>query len=165
MFKYLPISFALIFFLMITSCGPAKKLVKTDTEIEVETTINKIDTTKRDAAWQNVVDQVISQIDLSKVKVVTYYPTIDSSGRQAIKEEYTIEKNIVTNSAQKSEEKAVISEEKGIKEITSQNFQSREIEIVKEKKTGIPIKYYFIGFLLLAGIGYLAYKFIRHQFF
>lgn len=151
--------------ILLTGCGPAKKLVKTDSSTEIETTIKKVDTTKTAAAWQSVVDHVISQIDLSTIRIVTYYPTIDSSGKQAIKEDVTIEKNIVISSAQNSKENAVITEQKGIKEDESQTIQNREIETIKEKKTGLPVKYYLTGFVLLAGIGYLAYRFIRHQFF
>lgn len=151
--------------LLLIGCAPTKKLVKTDSSTEIETTIKKVDTTKTEAAWQSVVDHVISQIDLSTIRIVTYYPTIDSSGKQAIKEDVTIEKNIVISSAQNSKENAVITEQKGIKEDESQTIQNREIEKVTEKKIGLPVKYYLIGFIVLAGIGYLAYKFIRHQFF
>ena len=151
--------------ILLTGCGPAKKLVKTDSSTEIETTIKKVDTTKTAAAWQSVVDHVISQIDLSTIRIVTYYPTIDSSGKQAIKEDVTIEKNIVISSAQNSKENAVITEQKGIKEDESQTIQNREIETIKEKKTGLPVKYYLIGFLLLTGIIYLVYRFIRNHFF
>ena len=151
--------------LLLIGCAPTKKLVKTDSSTEIETTIKKVDTTKTAAAWQSVVDHVISQIDLSTIRIVTYYPTIDSSGKQAIQEDITIEKNIVTNSAQNSKENAVITEQKGIKEDTSQTIQNREIEKVTDKKIGLPVKYYLIGFIVLAGIGYLAYKLLRHQFF
>lgn len=151
--------------LLLIGCAPTKKLVKTDSSTEIETTIKKVDTTKTAAAWQSVVDHVISQIDLSTIRIVTYYPTIDSSGKQAIKEDVTIEKNIVISSAQNSKENAVITEQKGIKEDESQTIQNREIEKVTEKKIGLPVKYYLIGFIVLAGVGYLAYKFIRHQFF
>lgn len=151
--------------LLLIGCAPTKKLVKTDSSTEIETTIKKVDTTKTAAAWQSVVDHVISQIDLSTIRIVTYYPTIDSSGKQAIKEDVTIEKNIVISSAQNSIENAVITEQKGIKEDESQTIQNREIEKVTEKKIGLPVKYYLIGFIVLAGIGYLAYKLLRHQFF
>lgn len=165
MYRHLFFSLALILLFLLTSCGPSRRIVKTDSKTEIETTIKKIDTTKTEAAWQSVVDHVISQIDLSTIRIVTYYPTIDSSGKQAIQEDITIEKNIVTNSAQNSKENAVITEQKGIKEDTSQTIQNREIEKVTEKKIGLPVKYYLIGFIVLAGIGYLAYQFIRHQFF
>lgn len=151
--------------LLLIGCAPTKKLVKTDSSTEIETTIKKVDTTKTAAAWQSVVDHVISQIDLSTIRIVTYYPTIDSSGKQAIKEDVTIEKNIVISSAQNSIENAVITEQKGIKEDESQTIQNREIEKITEKKIGLPVKYYLIGFIVLAGIGYLAYKLLRHQFF
>ena len=151
--------------LLLIGCAPTKKLVKTDSSTEIETTIKKVDTTKTEAAWQSVVDHVISQIDLSTIRIVTYYPTIDSSGKQAVREDVTIQKNVVTNSAQISTDKAVIREQKSINEDTLQPIQNREIETIKEKKTGLTVKYYLIGFVLLAGIGYLAYKFIRHHFF
>jgi len=71
----------------------------------------------------------------------------------------------VTSSKKQVEQNSIITEDKGVKEEFSQNYQNREIEKITEKKTGLPIKYYLIGFVVLAGIGYLAYKFIRHQFF
>lgn len=151
--------------LLLIGCAPTKKLVKTDSSTEIETTIKKVDTTKTAAAWQSVVDHVISQIDLSTIRIVTYYPTIDSSGKQAVREDVTIQKNVVTNSAQISTDKAVIREQKSIKEDASQTIQNREIETIKEKKTGLQVKYYLIGFILLAGIIYLAYRFIRNHFF
>lgn len=150
---------------LLTGCGPAKKLVKTDSRTEIATTIKKVDTTRTEAAWHSVVDHIISQIDLTKIRVVTYYPSIDSAGKQAIKEDITIEKNVVISSAQNSKEIAVVTEQKGIKEDTSQTIQNREIETIKEKKTGLPVKYYLLGFILLAGIIYLAYRFIRNHFF
>ena len=151
--------------MLIPSCAPTKKVTKTDSSTSVETTIKKIDTSKTEAAWQSVIDNVVSMVDLSKIKIVTYYPTVDSTGKQAVKEEISIEKNIATSAEINSAEKTILTEDKGIKEDSSQKFQNRNIEKVNEKKSGIPIKYYFIGFVLLAGIGYLAYRFIRHQFF
>jgi len=150
--------------ILLTGCGSAKKLVKTDSRTEIATTIKKVDTTRTEAAWHSVVDHIISQIDLSTIKIVTYYP-VDSTGKQAVKEDVTIQKNVVTNSAQISTDKAVIREQKSIKEDTSQTIQNREIETIQEKKTGLPVKYYLIRFILLAGIVYLAYRFIRRQFF
>lgn len=155
----------IIILILLTGCAPTKKVTKTDSSTTVETVIKKVDTTKTEAAWKSVIDNVISQIDLTKIKIVTYYPTIDSAGKQAVKEEISIEKNIATNAKTNSTEKAIITEDKGIKEDSSQKFQNRDIEKVNEKKAGIPIKYYLIGFIVLAGIGYLAYKFLRHQFF
>lgn len=148
---------------LLTGCGPAKKLVKTDSRTEIATTIKKVDTTRTEAALHSVVDHIISQIDLSTIKIVTYYP-VDSTGKQAVKEDVTIQKNVVTNSAQNSIDKTVIREQKSIKEDASQAIQSVEIETIKEKKTGLPVKYYLIGFVVLAGIGYIAYKFLKHQF-
>lgn len=156
---------ALIIVMLISSCGPTKKVTKTDSTTSVETTIKKVDTTKTEAAWKSVIDNVISQVDLSKIKIITYYPAVDSSGKQAVKEEISIEKNIATKARINSTENAIITEDKGIQEDNSQTYQNREIEKVTEKKTGLPIKYYLLGFVVLAGIGYLAYKFIRHQFF
>lgn len=155
----------IVILILLTGCGPAKKLVKTDSRTEIETTIKKIDTSITEAVWQSVIDNVISQVDLSRIRIVTYYPTIDSSGKQAIKEDVTIEKNVVISSAQNSKEIAVVTEQKGIKEDKSQTIQNRNIETIKEKKTGLPVKYYLIGFIVLAGIGYIAYKFLKHQFF
>lgn len=154
----------IVILILLTGCGPAKKLVKTDSRTEIETTIKKIDTSITEAVWQSVIDNVISQVDLSRIRIVTYYPTIDSSGKQAIKEDVTIEKNVVISSAQNSKEIAVVTEQKGIKEDKSQTIQNRNIETIKEKKTGLPVKYYLIGFIILAGIGYIAYKFLKHQF-
>lgn len=154
----------IVILILLTGCGPAKKLIKTDSRTEIETTIKKIDTSITEAVWQSVIDNVISQVDLSRIRIVTYYPTIDSSGKQAIKEDVTIEKNVVISSAQNSKEIAVVTEQKGIKEDKSQTIQNRNIETIKEKKTGLPVKYYLIGFIILAGIGYIAYKFLKHQF-
>lgn|GEM_PF-6161936 len=165
MIRTVVLSIALIIVMLIPSCAPTKKVTKTDLSTSVETTIKKIDTSKTEAAWQSVINNVISQVDLSKIKIVTYYPTSDSSGKQAIKEDITIEKNITTTTQNSSTENATLTEDKGIKEDSSQKFQNRDIEKVNEKKSGIPIKYYLIGFIVLAGIGYLAYKLLRHQFF
>lgn len=165
MIRTVALSIALIIVMLIPSCAPTKKVTKTDSSTFVETTIKTIDTSKTEAAWQSVIDNVVSMVDLSKIKIVTYYPTVDSNGKQAVKEEISIEKNIATNAKSNSTEKAILTEDKGIQEDSSQNFQNRDIEKVNEKKSGIPIKYYFIGFIVLAGIGYLAYKLLRHQFF
>jgi len=103
---------------------------------------------------------------MSTIKITTYYPTIDSvTGKQPVKSDMVIDKNIKT--VFKVEQKASRTELKkaGISEETKQNSQIREIVQVKDKRTGIPIKYYFIGFVVLAGVGYLAYKFIKHKFF
>lgn len=154
--------FLLIMIAFVTGCGTSKKISTLDSKTTLETTFSKLDTTSKLESTQSILDQVMSQIDLSKIRIVTYYPTIDSSGKQTIKEDVTIEKNIVTNSKKQVEKHSIITEDKGVKEEFSQNYQNREIEKTTEKKTGIPIKYYLIGFVVLAGIGYLAYKFIRH---
>lgn len=151
--------------ILLAGCAPTKKLVKNESRTEIETAIKTVDTTKTESAWQSIVDQAVSQIDLSKIRIITYYPSVDSFGRQAIKQDVTIEKKIVTNAQAKSTKQGIITEAAAKSEEISQSYQNREIETVKEKKNGLPVKYYLIGFILLAGIGYLAYRFIRHQFF
>ena len=151
--------------LLLIGCAPTKKLVKTDSRTEIKTTIQSVDTSKTEAVWQSVIDNVISQVDLSRIRIVTYYSSVDSSGKQAIKEDVTIEKNVVTSSHAKSTEQAIIIEVVAKSEEISQTLQNREIKTIKEKKTGLPVKYYLLGFILLAGIIYLAYRFIRNHFF
>jgi hypothetical protein len=151
---------------LLSGCGPSKKVLKTDITTTTHTSAVKVDTSVVKVAWEDVLNTVVNQIDLSTIKITTYYPTIDSvTGKQPVKSDIVIDKNVKTDL--KAEQKAAGTEVKkaGISEETKQNSQIREIVQVKEKKTGIPIKYYLIGFAVLAGIGYLAYKFIRHQFF
>lgn len=151
---------------LLAGCGPSKRVLKTDITTTTTKETVKVDTSAVKVAWEDVLNTVVNQIDMSTIKITTYYPTIDSvTGKQPVKSDIVIDKNVKTDL--KAEQKASGTEVKkaGISEETKQNSQIREIVQVKEKKTGIPIKYYLIGFAVLAGIGYLAYKFIRHQFF
>ncbi len=150
--------------ILLTGCAPTKKLVKTEARTEIETTVKKVDTTKSEAAWQSVVDQIGSQIDLSKIRIVTYYQSIDSSGKQAIKEDVTIEKNVMIYSQAKSKDQAILKEAIANSEEISQLLQIRNNEELKENKSIISFKYYILGCVLCVLFSYIGYKYLKKIF-
>ena len=104
-------------------------------------------------------------MDLSQIRVVTYYPNVDSTGKQAVREEIFIDKNVTTSVANFSKKGVVIQQNSGSVEQIQQEAQIGQSIDVKERQTRIPIKYYIIGFILFVGVGYLTFKLICHYFF
>jgi hypothetical protein len=59
--------------------------------VNVETSL--LDTSKRFASWEVIVNSIVKEIDLSKIRITTYYPVKDSAGKQLIKEVVSIDNN------------------------------------------------------------------------
>lgn len=147
-----------------TGCGTSKRVVKTDTEIQSSIAVSKRDSSSSITAMQSIVERVVSQVDLSQIRIITYYPTADSSGKQPVKEEIFIDRNITTSVLDSEKKDLTIEQSSASVEQSQQDTQLKQNIEMKEKKSGIPIKYYIIGFFVIAGIGYLTYRFIRHRF-
>lgn len=151
-----------IILIILAGCGPSKKILKTYITTTTQTETKKVDTSAVKASWEDVLNTVVNQIDLSKIRITTYYPTIDSAtGKQPVKSDIVIDKNIKTDL--KNEQKASGTEVKkaGISEDTKQNSQIREVIQVKEKKTGLPVKYYLIGIGILVGLFFVIKYIIK----
>lgn len=159
------ITVLIILSIMLTGCGTSKRVVKTDTEIQSSIEKSKRDSTSSITALQSIVERVVSQVDLSQIRIITYYPTADSSGRQPVREEILIDRNITTSVIDSEKKDLTIEQSSASVEQSQQDTQIKQSIDVKEKKSGIPIKYYIIVFFVIAGVGYLTYRFIRHRFF
>lgn len=154
----------IILSIIMTGCGTSKRVVKTDTEIQSSIAVSKRDSSSSITAMQSIVERVVSQVDLSQIRIITYYPTADSSGKQPVKEEIFIDRNITTSVLDSEKKDLTIEQSSASVEQSQQDTQLKQNIEMKEKKSGIPIKYYIIGFFVIAGIGYLTYRFIRHRF-
>lgn len=106
------ILFALI--LLVCSCGTTKKITQTKTHSKVNVQTSLLDTSKRNSSWELVVSSLVNTIDLSKIKITTFYPTKDSTGEQLVKEIVMIDKNIIVTKAQSEEEVKTEAENNGI---------------------------------------------------
>jgi len=156
----------IIMIALFAGCGTSKRVLKTDVTTTSNTETKKVDTTVTTTGLEEILTTVANQVDMSKIQITTYYPLVDSvTGKQPIRSEIVIDKNVNIRSEVKQTASGTEVKKAGVSEEIKQNIQTREIEKISEKHTSLPMKYYVIGFALLAGIGYLAYKFIRHQFF
>lgn len=130
--------------LLLYSCGTTKKMTQTETHSKVNIESSFVDTSKRTSSWEIIMNSVINKIDLSKVRITTYYQETDSTGKQLIKEDIFINNNIKTIESKSIEEIKNQVENKGmiINNTLSGEYDSSSISTIVRKT--IPLNRYFI---------------------
>lgn len=100
--------------LFICSCGTTKKISHNESHSKVNIETSFLDTSKRVASWEMIVNSVIKRIDLSKIRITTFYPEKDSSGEQLVKEVILIDNNITVTESKSEEESKTENENNGV---------------------------------------------------
>lgn len=141
--------------LFICSCGTTKKITQTETHSKVNIETSFLDTSKRISSWEIVVNSIVSTVDLSKIKITTFYPIKDSTGEQLVKEIVLIEKNIIVTESKSEEELKTENESNGVSinnKISTEDESSISSSV--EKKMSVKNK------LLIGSVSVLVLAFI-----
>lgn len=141
----------IILTLILFSCATSKKVTNTDYHSNVDIQNSYSDSSKTTASWEIILNSVIKEIDLTKIRITTYYPQKDSAGKQLIKEVISIDndKTVIASTARKELKQE--QENKAINNKTNIKKAEDLKTITKESKKAIPIKYklIFISVILL----------------
>jgi hypothetical protein len=142
------IAIVLIVFL-ISSCAASKKVTKIETQSDVKVQTSLLDTSKRSAAWEIVLNSVIKEIDLTKILITTYYTEKDSTGKQLVKEEIVINQDRTTTVTSSATEVKTEQESKAISADTTLSQVTETKTEVTEKRGTSPAKLYIIVFVVI----------------
>jgi len=152
----------LVALLFICSCATTKKLTKTDTHTESEFVVQIKDSSTINSSWDTFLSNLEKTIDLSTIHIISYYPQKDSvTGVQLVKEEVTINKNIVTTTEKKNTEKREVIENAKVEINSTEKVKSDVKKEVLQTKGASKFKLYAIIALLLTvllGSIYLSIK-------
>ena len=149
--------FILLAIILLYSCAPSKRVMQSESHSELNMQSNQVDTTKRVSGWEIVLNSVIKEIDLTKIKITSYYPTKDSSGKQLIKDEILIDNNKTVVSSSSEKELKTEQENKGVSsEIAIEGREDSKVEII-EKRGASKFTLYLIIALLLLIAGFVLY--------
>lgn len=151
----------IILTLILFSCATSKKVTNTDYHSNIDTQNSYSDSSKTTASWEVILNSVIKEIDLTKIRITTYYPQKDSAGKQLIKEVISIDndKTVIASTAKK--ELRNEHENKAINSKTT--FHKAEVlkTITKDKKARSPVRLYL--FLTIIVTVLCIFLFIKHK--
>lgn len=151
--------------LLICSCGTSKKITQTETHSKVNIECSFVDTSKKSESWEMIVNSVAKTIDLSKIKITTFYPEKDSLGEQFIKDIIQIDNDITNIESIIRKELLIKNEENGIFLKNNKSEEDKTFTSTIFKKSNIPVNLKLIiivvSFLAFITI-YLKFKNIIH---
>lgn len=149
----------LIFFLF--SCGTTKKITQSDSQSKVNIETAFLDTSKRMASWEVMLNSVMTVIDLSKIRITTFYPERDSTGQQSVKEVIEIDHNIAVTDSKSAQQSKKEEEKKDISQASTLTREDDTKVTTSVERENSPIK---LNFLLWIGV-ILAFLLICRIFF
>jgi hypothetical protein len=147
--------------LALSSCAASRKVTKTSADTKLEIKSSYIDTSQKSATLEFILNSVVKEIDLTKIKITTYYTEKDSTGKQLIKEQITIDKNTTTTTSTNSKEMKTDQENKAIRADTSLTGNSTTKTEITQTKGSSKFKLYlgFVLIIIVAGaLIYLKYR-------
>ena len=152
--------FIIIAIILLYSCAPGKKVTQSESHSELNIQSNQVDTTKKVFGWEIVLNNVIKEIDLTKIKITSYYPIKDSSGKQLIKDEILIDNNKTVVSSSSGKELKTEQENKGLSsEIAIKDREDSKVEIIEKRGVSKFALYLIIAGLLIIAVMVLYLKF------
>ncbi len=152
----------LIATLVICSCASTRKVTKTDIRTESELIVQTKDSTITSTTWQSFLLAIESSIDLSTLHLISYYPQKDTTtGKQLVKEEVTVQKNVTATKKTVQQEKADIKESTEIVTDITQKVKQDVKQEVLQKKGSSNLKLYIIIALLGITVLGLVYLWVR----
>lgn len=132
---------------LISSCASSKKITKTG--VDMTTKSNLTESVKKIDIYKSMINTIANEIDLSTIRIISYFPEKDSStGQQLVKDEIIVQRDVkktITSQTINDSTSEHISE---IKETIEQKKITRED--ITHKKGSSPAKYYFIIVLVIS---------------
>ena len=147
--------------LALSSCAASRKVTKTSADTKLEIKSSYIDTSQKSATLEFILNSVVKEIDLTKIKITTYYTEKDSTGKQLIKEQITIDKNTTTTTSANSKEIKTEQENKAIRADTSLTGNSTTYTETTQTKGSSKFKLYLIITGLTLLFGFLIFRKIK----
>lgn len=138
--------------LFISSCGTSKKITQTETHSKVNIESSYLDTSKKHASWEVLLSSVMTVIDLSNIRITTFYQGRDSSGKQAIKELIEIDRNVTVTSSKSEKQSKTEEENKGVSLNSSLSGENETKDSTSIERKSSPIKlnlFIWIGLILV----------------
>lgn len=139
----------IIIMLLLYSCGTMKKVTNSESHSKVNIQTSYVDTSKREASWEVILNSVMTVVDLSKIRITTFYQERDSSGKQSVKEVIEIDRNVTATDCKSEKQTKTEVENKGVSltnEISGEH-ETKDSTSIERKST--PIKF---NFLVLIGV-------------
>lgn len=147
---------------LLNSCAATKKVTKTETRTESELIVQVRDSSTISSTWNDFLISIEKNIDLSKIFITSYYPVKDSiTGKQLIKDEVLIEKNITTTKETQLEQTGEVTESAEVVINSTQKVKSDVKDEVIFKKGASNFKLYAIIVFLFAFAMLLIYLIIK----
>lgn len=147
--------------LALSSCAASRKVTKTSADTKLEIKSSYIDTSQKSATLEFILNSVVKEIDLTKIKITTYYTEKDSAGKQLIKEQITIDKNTTTSTSANSKEIKTEQENKAIRADTSLTGNSTTYTETTQTKGSSKFKLYLIITGLTLLFSFLIFRKIK----
>lgn len=135
--------------LLIYSCGTTKKITQSDSHSKVNIDTAFLDTSKRIASWDVMLNSVMTVIDLSKIRITTFYQERDSSGNQRVKEVIEIDQNIAVAESKSTQQSKKEEENKAISLESTFSREDFTKVITSVERDNSPIK---ANFLIWIGV-------------
>lgn len=142
--------------LLATACTTTRHL-QSESKIDSNTIITRQDSTTRLDVYNYIVDKIVSQVDHSKIRIITYYPA-DTAGKQSIQSDIVIDNDITTTIAESITAEQTTIESAGRKEQRTENVTIEQTTDLQVEKKGIPLKKYLIICTIFAAVIFIFIK-------
>ena len=142
--------------LFATACSTTRHL-QSESKIDSSTTFTRLDSTTRLDVYNYIVDKIVSQVDHSKIRIITYYPA-DTAGKQSIQSDIVIDNDITTTIAESTSTEQTIIESAGSKEQRTENVTIEQTTDLQVEKKGIPLKKYLFICTICAAVIFILIK-------
>jgi len=151
----------IVLILFLFSCGTTKKITESDSHSKVKLETTFLDTSKRIASWEVMLNSVMTMIDLSKIRITTFYQERDSSGKQSVKEVIEIDHNVAVTDSKSAQQSIIEKENKAISQASTLTREDETKVITSLERESSPVK---LKFLIWIGV-ILAFFLICRIFF
>lgn len=152
----------LVLIMLLVSCASSKKVIKAEVHTESDLIGHVQDSSTISTAWEDLLSILEKTIDLSTIHIVSYYPEKDTTtGKQLVKEEVTVQKNVTATKETVQQEKADVKETtKIVTDITQKVKQEIKQEVLQKKGSSNLKLYIIIALLGLTVLG-IVYLWVR----
>jgi len=151
----------IIIMLLLYSCGTMKKVTNSESHSKVNIQTSYVDTSKRAASWEVILNSIMTVVDLSKIRITTFYQERDSSGKQSVKEIIVIDRNITTIDSKSEKQTKKEEQKKGVSLTSALSGENETKDSTSIERESTPIKF---NFLVWIGV-ILVFFFIVKIFF
>jgi cobalamin biosynthesis Mg chelatase CobN len=151
----------IVLILFLYSCGTTKKITQSDSNSKVNIESAFLDTSKRIASWEVMLNSVMTVIDLRKIRITTFYQERDSSGKQSVKEVIEIDHNVAVTDSKSAQQSIIEKENKAVSQASTLTRETETKVTTSIERESSPVK---LKFLIWIGV-ILAFLLICRIFF